>query len=53
MSQVMQGFTGSKRWGEDGFYSGCNRQPMKDSGFYSLHKRKGEVTPRSDEEKRR
>lgn len=47
------GHHGSKRWGEDGFYSGCNRQPLKDFGFYFLHKTKGEVTPRSDEGKRR
>ena len=53
MSQVMQDFTGSKRWGEDGFYSRCNRQPLKDFGFYFLHKKKGEVAPRSDEGKRR
>lgn len=36
----MQDFTGSKRWGEDGFYSRCNRQPLKTLASISLIKKK-------------
>lgn len=52
MSQIMQDFTGHHKVGMD-VIQGVNREPLSDSGSYSLSRTEGEVITVSDEGEKR